>query len=647
MSQGGAGSAGGAAVLRRLSALLLLALTATPWVRASEAPATVDPQLRPESKERIVGRIIAEDGAPIEHAVVVVERLVEDRWRRERRELVVEEETFLIALEGPGSYRLRFAAEGFRELRFPDVEVGVEQAYPLGLVELSRGAGARGTVYDAGTGAPLHGVLVEARPVGLELLSILLEEPPRATVTDRRGEYVLTGLDVGRYDLRWSRRDDAVAHRLVDLEDGVETLEPIHLGAGVTLYGQVRDRRGEPRPGLTVRLLDPAGEVTRAWAETATDEDGVYRFQTVAPGDYRFQVVGDRLLLVQEVEVGRGFEARQRHDLELGGVDLRGRLYLHGQPVPGGVITLTSVLERQNPGQQVHWKLGEAAVSFGTPSSTGVAEVAADGSFALADAPIGMAWLGYLHPSGARAVRRVSIPDELDAEIQVELAGAPLSGAVVVAASRGGLSEVGAAVPGPEGAVLPLSVGGDPAAGVVPIDPPRSAVGRLAVEVRRPNGETVRALALRLLDPQGVPMTPSASSDPGSFSFEDLPAGEYSLAWYDGLAGVGAVREIRIETAHRTASDLVLDTGVSVEIGCPLRWCANALVELLGVRSEHGLDLGPLLPGIAAALRFGADGRISLGRMQPGSYHLDLWVAGHQWHREVGVGISDTLIELP
>ena len=80
---------------------------------------------------------------------------------------------------------------------------------------------------------------------------------------------------------------------------------------GGTVAGLVRDSLGGAIPGATVRVVN---EATGAAQETVSDGEGRYRFDDVAPGQYRVEATLDGF----EPAVGRGaVDGRQAASIDV------------------------------------------------------------------------------------------------------------------------------------------------------------------------------------------------------------------------------------------------------------------------------------------------------------------------------------------
>jgi hypothetical protein len=646
--------------------------------RGHTATGTGKLDLRLEPTEQIVGTLLGEPSDEVSEVEIRYRDVTPGSRRGGSAILKADDGKFRFDLPGPGSYLLRFLARGYRELVQRPVDVGSGQSVSLGVVQLSRGSGLRGVLIDAVEGTPVAGVIVEALPVGGLGLGLLADgRGAEGAISDRTGTFVLGGLDIGRYHVRWRRSGYATVHRLLDLEhEGLVDLGTMSLDGGIPLHGQLRDQDGETRPGLAVRLFDPANEVLVPFAEAVSNDNGEYRLEPIGPGRYRMQVSSERLLLAQEIELVPG-SAEQRLDLSIGGAAVHGRLTYRGLPVSGGRVTAVSAFERRARVAPISLRSGGEALSFGRPPGAAIAEVDDNGAFTLVDVPEGMSWLAYADSGGDRRfLRSLVIPESAEFYVQVELEGQSLEGRVVDAVTGLGLPaevalvnvtgvpfdrlqadrdgefrfddlEVGRfdlEVRAEEHVPVirhDVDVSGDSQRQVIPLEP-SPGIGRLEVALRRADGTAVFGVPATAVDAGGRrTVLPQVEGDR---SFANLPAGVYVVSWSEPLHGVGASSPVQVGPGRRPIVERVLDAGASVLITCPAHRCGDAPVELLTVHSLDGVELTSMLSGIVPALRFSSAGDLSVGRLSPGRYVVRLWMDGEEWEREVIVGTGEARV---
>jgi len=122
-------------------------------------------------------------------------------------------------------------------------------------------------------GQPVEGVLVLARhePEAQVL------HPLAQVATDERGEFVLSGLDAGRYTLAASRRGQATVER-GGIEAGATGVALTLTGGGV-VAGRVVDTKGRPVPAFTIVVTRPTSALEQSIVTTASIIDGEGRFE--------------------------------------------------------------------------------------------------------------------------------------------------------------------------------------------------------------------------------------------------------------------------------------------------------------------------------------------------------------------------------
>jgi hypothetical protein len=155
-----------------------------------------------------------------------------------------------------------------------------------------RAAGRRGGVI---SGTVTHGDGEQPRPG--HRVTLGGAGVRRSAKTDANGSYAFDGLPSGTYRVR---ADVPARHRSDEDEDPIE-LEPdgcaranFVIRPDTRVQGRVLDASGVPAPGVRVELV-PAGEtgwVPGVEGET-TDDDGVFRFDELAPGRYVLGVNGN------------------------------------------------------------------------------------------------------------------------------------------------------------------------------------------------------------------------------------------------------------------------------------------------------------------------------------------------------------------
>ncbi|HEX2253971.1 MAG TPA: carboxypeptidase regulatory-like domain-containing protein [Thermoanaerobaculia bacterium] len=627
----------------------------------------------------LTAQVVAEGEPPAEVELRIERFEPPSRWSAEHRRLALGDGgTLRVELAHPGRYRLRVRAAGYRDAVVPELEVPVGRGTDLGAIALERGAGVAGWVSDADSGDPLPGVDVEAVPQGARLFeAVVAGLAPRAT-SGATGEFLLPGLAPGDWEIRFRRAGVAPAAVQVSLAgESVEDLGEVVLSPGVAVSGRVTDRAGNPRPGLAVRVYAGDGETWSALAESHCDADGRFEGLRLAPGPYRVRVEGERPLLTQGLELGP--EERERElELVAGGVRLAGRVLRGGAPVAGGSLHL---LASDDPGRHrgklILHGAGTRSQTFGLPTTRAAGEVGPDGTFVLEDSPTGWVEVTVQPPAGAATVRRLHVPDRAEAWIEIDLEGETLAGRVVDAddgqplEARVAVYLAGAPTPaavawsrvdgtfaadGLEPGAYSLEVTRDgyapgrapavtlPAPGGVTVElAPSAGAGSLRVTLVDAGGRPLPAVATQLVDASGRSVRSLLSGPDGARRFDDLPAGTYRLVWADPAAGVGVSPPLQVDGESREAR-VVVEPGAPLLLGCAANACEGLRLDHLAVYSPQGLEVAAYLPGADAGLRLTAGQTVSLGRLAPGTWLVDLVAAGQRRQQRVVVASEPVLV---
>jgi len=633
--------------------------------------------------EQLRGTLSDEERKPVPKALLWIEEQTEGRFRSESRPVDTRDGAFTVDLQGPGRYRLRFQAEGFREEPLPEVSVSPGESRTLGAITLHRGGGLLGTAVDTLTREPLEDVEVELLPEGTSLLDGIAHQRMARTTSDRSGRFRLTGVPTGRYRVTLHRAGYAPAFQAVTLEaDQLADLGELALGKGCLLRGRVVSHDGNPRPGLTVRLLDREKSSLLPLAEQATDSAGRFEGPRLSAGRYRIQLRSSRLLFDQEIEIPEGAEEWPL-DLVAGGVHVTGSITREGEPVAGGSLSLSSVLDPAGSRGKIVLSAPEAApeaFTYGFPETRLAAAVNSDGSFELEDVPEGTLTATYAGNSDA-VTRTVTVPDAPRAELRIEIGGLVLRGQVIAEGQEMGIeAQVRVVDPTSGRPVAAEATNSDGVFAIANLQPALYTVyasadgyeartlsnvearegnaplrialkpggtGGLRVHLWHEDGTPATWVPLTLLDPSGVLVQARPTNGGGELELKDLPAGTYWLVWADSLAGAGASEPIRIEAGPIRTFEKVLPEGGSLDVSCDLKRCAGQRIEAVSILADSGAEVGPQISGASSALRFSAGGTVSFGRLTPGAYTLRLWVGGELWARRFVLDSEGVRISLP
>ncbi len=592
---------------------------------------------------------------------------------------------FRVDLQAPGIYSIRVDAPGYEPYSLTGLPVQPRTYSNLGRVLLQRGAGAAGTVIDAGTGKPVSGAAVELRPVGSALLRDLRRRRMLRTKTDDDGAFTLSGASEGSYVVRigtagspaWSRSLSIGTSELVQLGK-------IELGGGAEVSGRVFDRQRNPQPGLTLRFLDAAGEGTASFGEVTTATEGRFAGVRLPAGAYTVRVYSDRRLMLSQPFDVREHDRDATLDLELPVVHLSGVVRRSGRPASGGTLSL---VEQSDPAERqgkiiIHGGGGASGtVAMGIPSSLMMLAVSASGEFSAERVPPGRFIAIYTNDAGTWT-RQLSVPDVGEYRTVIELAGANLMGSV--ASNDGqpiGRAEIGlatatgrqvAAVKSddsgrfefadlqPENyaviarasgyrakslAGFTIAEGSAPAPLRIVLSAGTS--GTLAVRLTRSGGAPADFVPVMLFDGAGSMIRSLPTDASGSQDFQDLPPGRYTVVWADSFFGAGASESIQVDGPAPVTFARELTPGARLYLDCRSPEYSGKPVEFLQVFSTSGAEIASYLSGVSVGLRLPFGGRLALGTLSPGSYRLRMGVAGRIVDRPLDARTGDVIVAVP
>ncbi|MTD57849.1 MSCRAMM family protein [Amycolatopsis pithecellobii] len=244
----------------------------------------------------ISGRVYDAVSTPVARAAVT---LVDTSGKQTGRATTDDTGHFRFTAPNPGGYVLITSAPGHQ----PDAATVTVGGSPVRLeITLRSSAGLRGVVRAATTGVPIMGAAVTLTDDRGDVVDSRLSGPG--------GEYAFASLAPGTYVLAAGAsgyRPAAVA--VVTAETGTAQ-QDVELADGAAIRGSVRVP-DEPRPTVSVSLLDDAGQVVRTGF---ADEHGHYAFHDLDPGTYT--VVATSYSPSRDVvRVDHG--ERTRHDVQL------------------------------------------------------------------------------------------------------------------------------------------------------------------------------------------------------------------------------------------------------------------------------------------------------------------------------------------
>jgi protocatechuate 3,4-dioxygenase beta subunit/5-hydroxyisourate hydrolase-like protein (transthyretin family) len=262
----------------------------------------------------LAGRVVGEEGAPIEGALVQVGPAAANPLEAFRRRIEARggarsgaDGSFRLPRLRPGEdLRVEVSHDAYLDRTISGIELASGATRPGLIVVLRRGLAVKGVVKDE-EGRPLAGVEVELdralrvrggrRGIGMAMIG------PGAHVrreTGADGEFEFRGLEAGDFTL--TARHPGFARATVDplrvVEDG--SAEPVELvlHPGATISGVVHDRSGEGAAGWLVAARQ-AGDGAPGFgpaglrSEQPTGPDGAFLVEGAVPGGvYDLQAVG-------------------------------------------------------------------------------------------------------------------------------------------------------------------------------------------------------------------------------------------------------------------------------------------------------------------------------------------------------------------
>lgn len=622
------------------------------------------------TRETVSGTLLSPDFASVNDPVLWMQQRSASRRLSKRRALDLDEKGyFLVDLPGTGEYSFLILAENLRSMRLDPVSVGPGERVELGTVELAEGAVVTGLVLSEESGEPVAGAEVLILEQGPGLIESASRLGVSRDITDEAGAFRVAGMETGAYQVRVRHELFALATESV-VFDAETTLDlgTIWLRQGSELTGRVMDRRDRPREGLVVELTDPAGSMLMPIARAMTDPEGRFGGMAVGPGKYRVRVLGQRVLATRIVEVSAD-RVNTEVTLVINSTELSGVVRRGGVPVAGGYLKLAPSLDPGHFRGKLSLTSGNRQTTYGLAESVVIARVDEQGRFEFDDAPSGLLWASYMAADGSTVKRSIRVPDAAEVHIQIEIEGLRLSGRVVDAGSgtrvvaevrlvqKRTAQEIGFVVADAEGLfrfddlepeTYSLQVAAEGYrtdhrtvtvdAGTPPVEIALSPgeKGTFVVRLLRRNGTPASGSMLTLLDESGLMVRALPTDVEGVRVFEDLPFGDYFLAWSDSVGGAGVAGPFDVSEANETIRhEQILFPGSEIGIFCEAGECSGARLDYIAIYSSQGIELSPYLSGASAALSFSDRGELQLGRLSPGRYWLRVGAAGREWQEQI------------
>lgn len=288
---------------------------------------TVEFVLRPTGT--ISGRVLNEDGDPVEGAMVHVEVKPMAVFRHGLRPTRTDDQGFF-RLEDvePGAVHLAVNAPGYQKYQLGDLEVPSRGEVSGVEIVLVRGATITGRVTRP-DGTPAVQAMVTWAPAGET--SFMGGGFQASTQTDGEGRFRLDGVAPGPAVVGASSGTSPQVSKHVEVRSGVQTVDLV-LDAGFEVSGRVTDERGVPVAGaaLTLRPTDANRTFYTVGAErpVVTGPDGTFTLKDVVPGHYLAAAAKEgyaQAATAEPFEVANGPVAGIELELRRGAT-LRGRI---------------------------------------------------------------------------------------------------------------------------------------------------------------------------------------------------------------------------------------------------------------------------------------------------------------------------------
>lgn len=246
--------------------------------------------------------------------------------------------------QGEGTVHLRVEANGYLP---GGLDLPSEQAATggdLGTLFLDPGVVVQGTLLNTDTGEPLVGAQISVtrhHPWGS--LAARWLGSVTSTASDASGVFRLSGLEPGSVCL--SIEHPLVAEVGMSIPSLGASSEPLDLGTvwlgtGVRLTGTTVDADGAPVGNVRVELRSGPWRSPCLRLTTTSDEDGIFRFQAVSPGNFSALALQNRQIgALRRVKVPT--KAIDIGALRLQNRAIEGTILLTGDLKATGTLTLT------------------------------------------------------------------------------------------------------------------------------------------------------------------------------------------------------------------------------------------------------------------------------------------------------------------
>jgi protocatechuate 3,4-dioxygenase beta subunit len=408
----------------------------------ASASATVDAGGEPvelvlEPGGVIAGRVVDENGAPINDARVNAERSSDSPGSQRFAGARADEGDGGFSLRdlAAGTWALAVRATGHGEASLSAVKVAAGRTVNVGTIVLGHGGVVRGSVVTTdGSGVPGATVGVEREANRRRRLG--------ETLTDSSGAFEIQGVPSGL--MRVIARHPSFAEGAPVVTDVDPEKEPtsvrIVLVRGGNLEGRVLHRDGRPFTGGRVSARAADIRATAQWAMAPIAGDGSFSMEHLSPGRTTVTAMAftpsSPLLLGGGENVLTGVASREVDvrdgetspvELALRDVVVAGKVTRAGQPASGVAVTVLS----HRTAEVMTWSgpQGGTLPEPGPPPMS--ATTREDGSYELLVFTPGPSAVSLQASGQSYPDRDADIPDAERYELDLEIAGATVSGVVV------------------------------------------------------------------------------------------------------------------------------------------------------------------------------------------------------------------------
>lgn len=380
-----------------------------------------------DSGAYITGRLVDEDShQPIPNAKVYC---LEKELGQDVNDSTKEDGGFKIAGLAPGSYEVRFTAQGRVGQPRAVTIVGAEP-HDLGEIQLSGHPQVTGRLLDKDGNAVTRDAEVQ-----LECYMGIPEMRDRDRVAklsgtlDEDGAFQVRGVPAGRYRFVASAGEAKAVIKSVIVDKDDVDLGQLTLESSASLSGTLRARTQLDLSSWRVSLLTQRFD--RDPATALTDETGAFSFEGLPAGTYRLaayaplHVLPDAMARIV-IQAGQDVQVT----VPVGGVTVTAFALIDGTPAPGAAVTVSGMSDEAFDGSIV--VIGEERTPLGLPAVTRTGTADATGRVVLDAVEPGLAQVSLVH-SGQYYKMVTTIPDNPQAPMSWNFTGLVLAGHVTEA----------------------------------------------------------------------------------------------------------------------------------------------------------------------------------------------------------------------